>query len=121
MSWSTSSTSLPGHPEHGTILVSYRMVEGVQGPEHPHPGRSYTSPAFRRRLVFTVGTSLSLGREDCVTWAGIHHKTAVEGPHGYPDPGYLARLEEELRERGVTLDQGTSEGSALASITSDQD
>jgi len=144
MSWSTSSTSLPGHPEHGTIVVSYRMVEGVQGPEHPHPGRPYTSPgfprlaylpdsregrrllhlltiAFRRRLVFTVGTSLSLGREDCVTWAGIHHKTAVEGPHGYPDPGYLARLEEELRERGVTLDQGTSEGSALASITSGQD
>ena len=142
MTWSTSSTSLPGHPEHGTILVSYRMVEGVQGPEHPHPGRAYTSPgfprlaylpdsdqgqsllhlltiAFRRRLVFTVGTSLSLGREDCVTWAGIHHKTAMDGPHGYPDPRYLDRLEEELRERGVTLHQGTTKCSALTSKTSD--
>ena len=105
------------------------MNSGTQGTEHPHPGALYHAKgfpriaylpdteagrrvikllvtAFRRRLIFTLGLSLSLGRENFVTLAGIHHKTEItdiaRAGHGYPDPDYLDRITQELRERGVT-------------------
>ena len=105
------------------------MEGGVQGKEDPRPGRAYQAPgfprmaylpdsdqgqtvlsllskAFRRRLIFTVGASLTTGQEDCVTWAGIHHKTkTTEDEHGFPDAGYLHRVMEELRERGVVVER----------------
>ena len=50
-----------------------------------------------------MGKSLTRGLSDCVTWAGIHHKTMVEGGlYGFPDPGYLPRVLQELNERGIT-------------------
>lgn len=60
--------------------------------------------AFERRLTFTVGTSVTTGREDCVVWNGIHHKTSVSGGtscFGYPDPTYFYRVTEELAAKGV--------------------
>jgi len=126
MTWTKLDSSLSGHPGCGTIVVRYRFQAGVQGPEHPNPGKPYQAPgfprvaylpdsaegqkvlqglctAFRRRLLFTVGKSLTLGLSDCVTWAGVHHKTMVQGGlYGYPDPGYLPRALQELNERGVT-------------------
>jgi len=126
MTWTKLDSSLSGHPECGTIVIRYRFQAGVQGPEHPSPGKAYQAPgfprvaylpdstegqkvlrglctAFRRRLLFTVGKSLTLGLSDCVTWAGVHHKTMAEGGlHGYPDPGYLPRVLQELNERGIT-------------------
>jgi len=126
MTWTKLDSSLSGHPDCGTIVIRYRFQAGVQGPEHPNPGKAYQAPgfprvaylpdstegqkvlqglctAFRRRLLFTVGKSLTLGLNDCVTWAGIHHKTTVEGGvHGFPDPGYLPRVLKELNERGIT-------------------
>ena len=59
--------------------------------------------AFDRRLVFSIGTSLSTGITNTVVW-NIHHKTSTTGGaanHGYPDDGYLDRVTMELRERGV--------------------
>ena len=126
MTWSKLETSLPGHPGCGTIIIRYRFQAGLQGPEHPNPGKPYQAPgfpriahlpdspegqkvlrglciAFRRRLLFTVGKSLTLGADDCVTWAGVHHKTMVDGgPYGFPDQGYLPRVLKELKERGIT-------------------
>jgi len=126
MTWTTIPHSLPGHLGHDTIVIKYRMEGGVQGEEHPNPGRPYQATgfpriaylpdsdegrsilslltkAFRRRLIFTVGPSLTRGEEDCVTWAGIHHKTKMSnGEHGFPDPGYLSRVREELKARGVS-------------------
>jgi deltex-like protein len=127
MSWSRVPGSLAGHPGCGSLVVTYRLEGGQQGPEHPSPGRPYTAHgfprtaylpdsgqgrtvlrllavAFRRRLLFTDGRSLTSGRDDCVTWAGVHHKTALGGEHGFPDIGYLDRVTAELRERGVTED-----------------
>ena len=125
MAWVTTGTSLPGHDGTGTIAITYSIPAGVQGEEHPHPGQPYHTPgfprtaflpatregrqvldllatAFSRRLLFTVGRSLSLGQEDCVTWAEVHHKTQQQGQvYGFPDPGYLARVRQELREKGV--------------------
>ena len=58
--------------------------------------------AFRRRLCFLIGTSLTTGKKDTVVWAGIHHKTSpVGGQFGYPDPTYLDRVTEELKARNI--------------------
>lgn len=60
--------------------------------------------AWRRRLIFTVGPSVTLGLDDCVTWNEIHHKTEWNNMagHGYPDPGYLDNTLKELALHGVT-------------------
>ncbi|XP_060769308.1 probable E3 ubiquitin-protein ligase DTX2 isoform X2 [Neoarius graeffei] len=122
--------SLPGHPDCGTIQIIYNIPPGIQGPEHPNPGQSYTCRGFprfcflpdndkgrkvlellkvawTRRLIFTVGTSNTTGEPDTVVWNEIHHKTEmmsnVSG-HGYPDPNYLDNVLAELAAQGVTED-----------------
>ncbi|XP_037075528.1 E3 ubiquitin-protein ligase DTX4-like [Pollicipes pollicipes] len=117
---------LPGY-DCDTIEISYMISPGIQGPEHPHPGRPYKvrgfpricylpsttqgrkvlrllEEAWRRRLIFTVGPSATTGEQDVVTWNEIHHKTELHGNdsgHGYPDPGYLDRVTAELARHGV--------------------
>ena len=62
--------------------------------------------AFRRRLTFKVGTSLTTGASNTVVWQGIHHKTSPSGGtscFGYPDETYFARVKGELGDRGVTI------------------
>ena len=88
----------------GTIVIHYSFPYGIQGQEHPNPGRRYDGTqrkaylpdnregrevlqllrrAFDARLVFTVGTSLPTGWSNQVTWNDIHHKTNMHGgPHG---------------------------------------
>ena len=72
----------------------------MQGPDHPHPGKYYTGTnrtaylpdnkdgrkvlkllrkAFDQKLTFTIGRSMTTGRDDCVTWNDIHHKTSTTG------------------------------------------
>ncbi|KAK1151023.1 putative E3 ubiquitin-protein ligase DTX3 isoform X1 [Acipenser oxyrinchus oxyrinchus] len=119
---------LPGHEGYGCICIIYSFLPGVQGEEHPNPGVCYPgtdrvaylpdSPegnralamlrkAFDQRLIFTIGTSMTTGMSNVITWNDIHHKTCIwGGPRcfGYPDPTYLVRVMEELREKGVTAD-----------------
>lgn len=127
MNVTTVHRSLPGHPDCNTIQVTYSISSGMQGPEHPHPGRPYRAigfprvayipnndkgkkvvrllqEAWRRRLIFTVGPSVTMGWDDCVTWNEIHHKTEWNNRagHGYPDPGYLDNALKELALHGVT-------------------
>ncbi|XP_042881862.1 probable E3 ubiquitin-protein ligase DTX2 isoform X2 [Penaeus japonicus] len=119
--------SLPGHSGCNTIQISYNIQSGIQGPEHPHPGRPYSAigfprvaylpnnakgkkvlsllkEAWNRRLIFTVGTSVTTGMQDAVTWNEIHHKTEWNNSsgHGYPDPNYLDNILIELAAHGVT-------------------
>jgi len=120
----TNKTALPGC-KGGTITITYNFASGVQGDEHPSPGTHYTGTnrvcylpdnpegqevlrllkiAWERRLVFTVGTSMTTGQANCVIWNGIHHKTATSGgptAHGFPDDTYLARVKSELKDVGV--------------------
>ncbi|XP_067866242.1 probable E3 ubiquitin-protein ligase DTX2 isoform X2 [Heterodontus francisci] len=120
--------SLPGYPDSGSIQIVYNIPHGIQGPEHPNPGKPYTARGFprhcylpysekgkqvlellkvawNRRLIFTVGTSNTTGETDTVVWNEIHHKTEmgsnVSG-HGFPDPNYLDNVIEELAAQGVT-------------------
>jgi len=63
--------------------------------------------AFDRKLMFTVGTSVTTGATNTTVWAGIHHKTALSGgssSFGYPDKTYFTRVQEELAVKGVTED-----------------
>ncbi|XP_061603556.1 probable E3 ubiquitin-protein ligase DTX3 [Phyllopteryx taeniolatus] len=119
---------LPGHEGYGCICIIYSFSPGLQTPEHPNPGVRYPgtdrlaylpdSPdgnrvlgllrrAFEQRLTFTIGTSMTTGLQNVITWNDIHHKTSIwGGPRcfGYPDPTYLVRVTEELREKGITVD-----------------
>lgn len=123
---STQRTALPGYPRCGTIVVEYSFPDGTQGPEHPHPGVRYAGTArqgffpdnaegrkvvrllqlaWQQRVVFTVGRSMTTGCDNCVIWNGIHHKTSTTGgptAHGYPDPTYLSRVQQELATFGIT-------------------
>jgi len=121
------NAQVPGYPGCGMIVIRYIMEPGVQEDIHPNPGKPFHAKgfprtaflpdnqkgnrvlqmlvkAFQRRLIFTVGSSLSRGEDDCVTWNGIHHKTQLQdigNGHGYPDFCYLDRVMEELKQKGV--------------------
>ncbi|XP_076766077.1 deltex E3 ubiquitin ligase isoform X2 [Xylocopa sonorina] len=128
MNWTRIPRALPGFPNTNTIQITYDIPSGIQGNEHPNPGQAYYAVgfprvcylpdnnlgrrvlrllqiAFERRLIFTIGRSVTTGREDVVTWNEIHHKTEL-GPsttgHGYPDTSYLERTLAELAAQGVT-------------------
>ncbi|NXG75956.1 DTX1 ligase, partial [Baryphthengus martii] len=107
--------SLPGYTNSKTIRIVYDIPTGIQGPEHPNPGKKFTARGFPRhcylpdnekgrkvlkllivawdrRLIFTIGTSNTTGESDTVVWNEIHHKTEFGSNltgHGYPDPNYL--------------------------------
>jgi len=63
--------------------------------------------AFKRKLTFTVGTSVTTGQQNVVVWTSIHHKTNLHGGathYGYPDGTYLNRVKLELADKGVVLE-----------------
>ncbi|XP_070540305.1 E3 ubiquitin-protein ligase TRIM56-like isoform X2 [Ptychodera flava] len=117
--------SLPGYISCNTIVITYNFKAGTQGAEHPNPGKPYQGTtrtaylpdnaegrevlkllriAFDRRLTFTIDTSRTTGRRDSIVWNDIRHKTGEQGGaegYGYPDPGYLARVKDELAALGV--------------------
>ncbi|KAI6651514.1 E3 ubiquitin-protein ligase DTX3L [Oopsacas minuta] len=123
MTHSTLFYPLPGYPNHGTIKIHYQIPSGVQNKSHPNPGTYYPSTsrtaylpanqkglkvlgllrvAFERGLIFTVGTSRTLGMDNMITWNDIHHKTMQTGSaYGYPDDSYLDRVIAELKDKGV--------------------
>ncbi|KAI8499349.1 hypothetical protein Bbelb_231130 [Branchiostoma belcheri] len=93
-------TRLPGYEHSGTIVISYYFSDGIQGSEHRNPGRPYKGTsrraylpnndegrelvqllkrAFDKRLVFTIGTSVTTGATDTVIWNDIPHKTNAFG------------------------------------------
>lgn len=117
--------SLPGYSGTNTIEIEYMIYSGTQGKEHPNPGRYFEGItrtaflpetkkgkmvlklldiAFKRKLVFTIGTSTTTGKTGVVTWNDIHHKTNPKPntQFGYPDDTYLDRVLEELAAKGIT-------------------
>lgn len=113
-----------GHGQ-GTIVIDYNIPRGRQKPYHDNPGARHSSAhriaylpddedgrkllkrkmyAFKHGLTFTVGTSLTSGATDPVTWSTIHHKTSRRGGihcHGFPDPNYFMNCNEELDNLGI--------------------
>ncbi|XP_059498812.1 E3 ubiquitin-protein ligase DTX4-like isoform X2 [Stegostoma tigrinum] len=130
MEYHTIPHSLPGYPDSKTIRIIYNIPPGIQGPDHPHPGMSFTARGFPRhcylpdnekgrevlrlllvawdrRLIFAIGTSSTTGETDTVVWNEIHHKTEFGSNltgHGYPDCNYLENVWAELRAQGISDD-----------------
>eukprot|EP00826_Nyctotherus_ovalis_P055194 TRINITY_DN7314_c0_g2_i3.p1 TRINITY_DN7314_c0_g2~~TRINITY_DN7314_c0_g2_i3.p1 ORF type:complete len:208 (-),score=59.36 TRINITY_DN7314_c0_g2_i3:47-670(-) len=113
------SFACAGHADYTTISVTYRFPPGIKNgkryegtereaflPNSPE-GREVLDllrKAFDRRLLFTIGKSETTGVYPAIIWNGIHHKTNImrgAAYHGYPDPGYLARVKRELAAKGV--------------------
>eukprot|EP00899_Mesostigma_viride_P005221 jgi/Mesvir1/146/Mv13511-RA.3 len=90
----------PGKPFEGTFRTAY-LPDSSEG----HDVLKWLQQAFQQRLIFSVGTSLTTGKDNVVTWAGIHHKTDLtpNAEHGYPDDTYLKRVKEEMQQAGVIL------------------
>ena len=118
MEWHIENQPLPGFEGSKTIDFSYRFPNGTlpSGQSYTGTSRAAFLPAtprgitvfkmivvaFRRRLCFTVGQSLTTGKKDTVVWAGVHHKTSpFGGQFGYPDPTYLDRVTAELKVRNI--------------------
>jgi deltex-like protein len=99
MRWETINQIVPGFNTNA-IQITYQIPGGIQGSNHPHPGRPYhganrvaylpnnndgrhvltlLDKAFKNRLIFTIGRSVTSGKEDIVTWNDIHHKTRIDG------------------------------------------
>lgn len=83
----------------------YRLTRGAFLPNNEE-GRNILKLlriAWDRRIVFTIDTSHTTGRENTLVW-NIHHKTSQTGGvycHGYPDPTYLKRVKAELKSFGI--------------------
>ena len=110
----------------GTLLVMCEFPDGVQGSHHPRPGVRYSGvtrrgfypddavgrrcvrllwAAFSRGQLFRIGDSLSTGIADTVVY-GLHQKSRPSGgatQHGWPDTGYLERLQSECALVGIFL------------------
>ncbi|KAK2874591.1 hypothetical protein Q8A67_021744 [Cirrhinus molitorella] len=125
MTVTRSSLSLPGYPQYGTVEIHYDIPSGIQTNKHPNPGKPFYGAnhraylpdniegnevlrllqrAFQQKLIFTVGKCQTSGLENAVTWNHFHHKTNIQGGpkmYGYPDPGYLKRVMDELKASGI--------------------
>lgn len=111
-----------------SFVLTYSMRGGIQKCYHPNPGKQYRGTvrtayipdvsdgrrllkrlvyAFERGLTFMIGTSMTTGMENAITWSSIHHKTNLYGgaqKHGYPDESYLMNCHEELDSLDVPYD-----------------
>ncbi|XP_013402775.1 uncharacterized protein LOC106168308 [Lingula anatina] len=126
MTWELDrSIQLPGCEMRGAYIITYSFPSGIQKEHHPNPGQRYKGilrqaylpdnkegreilrlleKAFDAKVMFTIGHSRTTGREGVITWNDIHHKTNISGGptnFGYPDPGYLQRVREELAAKGI--------------------
>ncbi|VDI22313.1 deltex [Mytilus galloprovincialis] len=125
MKTNIKSSSLCGFPGTDTIEIVYIIPSGIQGAEHPNPGRPFEGIkrraylpnntkgqliakllqiAFDRRLIFTIGTSRTTGKTGVVIWNDISHKTNPEpnAMFGFPDDMYFDRVLDDLGFKGVT-------------------
>ncbi len=104
-----------GYKQNNTYIIEYSFPNGKN-----YEGTSRTAylpdnregkeilallrVAFERRLLFTIGTSVTTGKTNQTIWNGIHQKTNLTGGaqyFGYPDPTYFNRVTHELASKGV--------------------
>eukprot|EP00928_Gymnodinium_smaydae_P040929 TRINITY_DN27719_c0_g1_i1.p1 TRINITY_DN27719_c0_g1~~TRINITY_DN27719_c0_g1_i1.p1 ORF type:complete len:507 (+),score=52.84 TRINITY_DN27719_c0_g1_i1:45-1523(+) len=121
MRWCVAPFSLEGMP-HGTptLLVDFSFPPGVDRAGVAYKGRKERcflpgntqgilllelfKVAFRRCVMFGLGSSMSLGVYRPTF--NIHVKTSMCGGranHGYPDDDYFARTMQELQSNGVSI------------------
>jgi len=111
-----------------SIKLLFEFPGGIQNEHHPNPGKIYfgdlreaflpnnkegreaamlTRLAFKRKLIFQIGTSLTLQQDNRIVFTSIHLKTSTTGgaaKHGFPDDGYFDRLKNDLKVKGITTE-----------------
>jgi len=85
---------IPGYEYFSTIMITYKIPSGTQGPNHPNPGKHYTGKTYYAYLpnssegkqvlellekAFNARMTFTIGKNNKVTWNGIHHKTNMHG------------------------------------------
>ena len=104
----------------GTIVINYSFPSGIQknGVRYSGTRRVAYLPnnaegrevlellkvGFQRKLLFTIGRSVTTGEDNTTVWNGVHHKTNTHGgatSFGWPDPTYCDRVKLELAMKGV--------------------
>eukprot|EP00486_Rosalina_sp_Unknown_P000517 CAMPEP_0201566436 /NCGR_PEP_ID=MMETSP0190_2-20130828/6179_1 /ASSEMBLY_ACC=CAM_ASM_000263 /TAXON_ID=37353 /ORGANISM="Rosalina sp." /LENGTH=527 /DNA_ID=CAMNT_0047985121 /DNA_START=49 /DNA_END=1632 /DNA_ORIENTATION=+ len=109
-----------------SIKMLFEFPGGIQNDHHPNPGKIYfgdlreaflpnnkegreaamlTRIAFKRKLIFQIGTSLTLQQDNRIVFGSIHLKTSTTGgreKHGFPDDDYFTRFKDELKQKGIT-------------------
>ena len=99
MTFTKQPLTLRGYEGVGSIVIHYNFNSGIQGSNHPNPGKRYRGTnhtaylpdneegnkvlrllkkAFERKLTFTIRTS-EKEHEDHVCWDEIYHKTSPSG------------------------------------------
>ncbi|XP_068692471.1 E3 ubiquitin-protein ligase TRIM71-like isoform X1 [Montipora foliosa] len=112
-----SENALPGHGHTGTFIISCNFDRGIQDTSHPNPGVPYycyfcmfylpntfegfslcvrLRRAFNSQSMFTVGD----GNNIVSNFELKMRRTGGPGCNGYPDRGYLHRLDMQLLEKG---------------------
>jgi len=116
-----------------SIKMLFEFPGGIQNDHHPNPGKIYfgdlreaflpnnkegreaamlTRIAFQRKLIFQIGTSLTLQQDNRIVFGSIHLKTSTTGgreKHGFPDDEYFDRFKDELKVKGITTQLLTEE------------
>eukprot|EP01083_Nonionella_stella_P051702 137266_1 len=120
-------TPCEGFPDaDASVKMVFEFPGGQQNEHHPNPGKIYFGDlreawlpnnrdgreaamlvrlAFKRKLIFQIGTSLTLGQDNRIVFGSIHLKTATKGgpeKHGFPDEKYFDRLKTELKVKGIS-------------------
>lgn len=104
-----------GYRKNNTLIIEYQFPngKGYEGTSRTaylpdnQEGREILAllrVAFERKLLFTIGTSVTTGKANQTIWNGIHQKTNLIGGaqyFGYPDPTYFNRVKNELASKGV--------------------
>ena len=110
MNWRKEGFSCDGFAEE-TWVINYSFPSGVTDSKQKFHGDGRTAyipdteegrevlallvTSFRRKLTFTVGFSVVRGRDNCIVWNGVHHKTNTHGGstrYGWPDATYFNRV-----------------------------
>ncbi|GAA6217951.1 uncharacterized protein LOC108872746 [Lates japonicus] len=119
MSYSKLPISLPGHNKDPSVKITYLIPDGIQGKDHPSPGKPFQGGVFeaflpdcektwkllpRLEKAFRQGLTFTVTPGARVTWDCIPHKTSLQGGksgNGYPDSMYLNRLSQVLTSHGI--------------------
>jgi deltex-like protein len=117
-----------GYEKYDTIIINYYFPHGsgysgtarqafLPNNTEGRKVLGLLKVCFDRKLIFTVGTSVTTGMQNTTVWAGIHHKTSLGGGtmyFGYPDPTYFNRVLEEMAAKGVTEDSLDQSAESIA-------
>jgi deltex-like protein len=65
----------PDHPSPGTFYQGFIRNAFLPNNDEGRKILAMLEIAFKRKLVFTIGSSWTTGQEGVITWNDIHHKT----------------------------------------------